>query len=44
MILSDNELKSFHGGASIWAVLSVIAGLIFGTGVVDGYARPFKCN
>lgn len=44
MKLNNNELKNITGGASVWAVLGVIAGLIFSFGAVDGYVRPVKCR
>ena len=44
MRLTDYELKQINGGISVWAVLGVLAGLIFGVGAVDGYARPPRCR
>ena len=44
MKLNNNELKNITGGVSVWAVLGVIAGLIFSFGAVDGYVRPVKCR
>lgn len=44
MKLSKNELKKIKGGASVWAIIGIIAGIIFGVGGVDGYARPVKCR
>lgn len=44
MKLSNNELKNITGGASIWAIIGTIAGLIFGLGAIDGYVRPIKCR
>ena len=47
--LNDNELKSIIGGAgataaAIWKIVGIIAGVIFGIGVIDGYVRPLKCR
>lgn len=42
--LNDYELKQVYGGASIWAILGSIAAVIFGIGVLDGYARPYNCR
>ena len=42
--LSESELKQINGGVSAWAVIGVIASLIFGTGAVDGWARPLRCR
>lgn len=44
MKLNNKELKEIKGGASIWAIFGVVAGIIFGFGVVDGYVRPIKCR
>ena len=43
--LKQNELKETIGGEiSFWGVLGIIAGAIFIVGVIDGIARPVKCN
>lgn len=42
--LNSNQLNKVRGGVSIWAILGGIAAIIFGVGVADGYARPFKCR
>lgn len=43
--LSDFELKKITGGElSVWGMLAIIAGVIFGIGAVDGYVRPLKCR
>ena len=44
MKLSNEELKNISGGISVWAVLGIISGSIFGVGTVDGYVRPRACN
>ena len=44
MKLSSNELKKINGGVSVWAVIGIISGLIFGVGTLDGYVRPRSCN
>ena len=44
MELSEKELLEVNGGIGAWAVLGIIAGVIFLIGVVDGYVRPAKCN
>ena len=43
--LSDDELKSISGGGvniGLWT--TVIAGVTFLIGLIDGMVRPFKCN
>ena len=42
--LNDQKLKRVVGGISAWGIVGIIAGIIFGIGVVDGYVRPFKCR
>lgn len=43
--LTNNNLKNIKGGASFWAIAGiVVAALAFIGGVLDGYARPTKCN
>ena len=44
MRLNNNQLKEISGGISVWGVLGIVAGLIFGVGAVDGYARPYRCR
>jgi lactobin A/cerein 7B family class IIb bacteriocin len=44
MRLSNSELCNVTGGISVWAALGIVAGLIFGVGAVDGYARPYRCR
>lgn len=44
MKLNDKELKQITGGVSVWVVIGAIAGLIFGVGAIDGYARPPRCR
>jgi len=44
MKLNDKELKQITGGVSVWAILGIVAGLVFGIGAIDGYARPPKCH
>lgn len=42
--LSKTELLSIRGGISAWIVMSIIGGITFIIGVVDGFIRPLKCN
>ena len=44
MKLSDKYLKKVKGGISVWAIIGIIAGTIFGIGGIDGYVRPVKCR
>ena len=44
MRLNDKELEQINGGVSAWAIAGILAGLIFGVGAVDGYARPPRCR
>jgi len=40
--LKKRELQQIKGGISIWAILGGLGAAIFGIGVFEGYARPFK--
>lgn len=42
--ISDNKLKSIKGGIGIWTIISAIAGIIFGSGILDGFTRPLRCR
>lgn len=42
--LNDKELNNITGGISVWGIIGIIAGAIFGIGAVDGYVRPYKCR
>lgn len=42
--LADEELEKIKGGIGFWGVTGIISGLIFIIGVVDGIARPVRCN
>ena len=44
MKLNDKELRQITGGVSVWVAIGILAGLIFGIGAVDGYARPPRCR
>lgn len=44
MELSKDELLNVNGGIGGWAIVGIIAGIIFLVGVIDGYTRPSKCN
>lgn len=42
--IKEEELKRINGGISGWAVIGICALVTFLAGVVDGIARPLKCN
>lgn len=42
--LSNKELEHVKGGIGFFAVSSIISAVIFVVGVLDGIARPIKCN
>ncbi len=43
--ISKDELDKIKGGGlSIWGAISLVAGIIFIVGVIDGFVRPLKCN
>lgn len=37
--LNKNDLNQIVGGISTWGILGIIAGIIFGVGVVDGLIK-----
>ena len=44
MNLSNEELKNVAGGLSSLAIVGITVGVVFGIGVIDGFARPPKCR
>ncbi len=42
--LKEDELKKINGGGVGWGIVGIGALLTFLAGLIDGYARPFKCN
>ncbi len=42
--LKNKELNRVIGGISTWGIIGIIAGIIFGIGVIDGLVRPLDCN
>lgn len=44
MSLTTNELQNVKGGISKWAVVGIVAGVLFTIGFCDGFTRTLKCN
>lgn len=42
--LCNKELQHIKGGFGFFAVSGIISAVIFVVGVLDGIARPIKCN
>lgn len=42
--LEQKELKNIKGGIGFWGIAGIVSGAIFIIGVLDGIARPLKCN
>lgn len=42
--LNQQELETMKGGFGFWTVAGIISAVIFIIGVLDGIARPLKCN
>ena len=42
--LNEFEMKRIKGGASITAILGIGSLITFIAGIIDGFARPLKCN
>lgn len=43
-IIKDAELSKINGGFSGWALAGISMLVTFVAGVIDGIARPKKCN
>lgn len=42
--LNSEELEEIKGGIGFWGIAGIISATIFIIGVLDGIARPLKCN
>ena len=42
--LNNEELKDVQGGFGAWAISGLISACVFVIGVIDGIARPLRCN
>jgi hypothetical protein len=42
--LNEKELETMKGGIGFWGIAGLISAAIFIVGVLDGIARPLKCN
>ncbi len=43
--LDELELKKIEGGGiSAWAIVGIGLAITFVAGIIDGIARPLKCN
>ena len=42
--LHEKELEHVQGGIGFWGIAWIVAAAIFIVGVLDGIARPVKCN
>ncbi len=42
--LNDQELNSINGGFTGWTLAGISLAVTFIAGVIDGIARPKKCN
>ena len=42
--LNNEELKDVQGGFGAWAIAGLISACVFVIGVIDGIARPIRCN
>lgn len=42
--IEQKELKNMKGGISFWGIAGIVSATIFIVGVLDGIARPLKCN
>ena len=42
--VDDQKLKEINGGFSGWAIAGISVLVTFIAGIIDGIARPKKCN
>lgn len=42
--LNQKDLESIKGGIGFWGIAGIVSAAIFIVGVLDGIARPLKCN
>ncbi|MBE6147134.1 MAG: class IIb bacteriocin, lactobin A/cerein 7B family [Firmicutes bacterium] len=43
--LDEKQLRNISGGGlSFWGVCGIVAAVVFVVGVLDGIARPVKCD
>ena len=42
--IGNEELKDIQGGFGAWMIGGIISACVFIVGVIDGIARPLKCN
>lgn len=42
--VNDTELAKVNGGFSGWAIAGISLVVTFVAGIIDGIARPKKCN
>ena len=42
--LGEKELETINGGIGFWGIAGIVSAVVFIVGVLDGIARPLKCN
>mgnify|MGYP004474273913 CR=1 FL=1 len=42
--IDNKNLKEIKGGFGFWSFAGIVTAVIFVVGVLDGIARPLKCN
>ena len=42
--LNESELKQIEGGMTAWAAIGIGIAITFVAGILDGIARPLKCQ
>lgn len=42
--LDHKQLENMKGGIGFWGIAGIVSAAIFIIGVLDGIARPLKCN
>mgnify|MGYP005796708527 CR=1 FL=1 len=42
--LGEKELEKINGGIGFWGIAGIVSAVVFIVGVLDGIARPLKCD
>lgn len=43
-LVDEKDLKEIKGGFGFWGAVAIFAGVTFISGILDGIARPSRCN
>ena len=43
-LVDEKDLKNVKGGFGFWGAMTLLAGITFISGILDGISRPKRCN